>query len=578
MATDSARLLTEPCPLSAGIHRAIILFHTEEAWHIVYNTFFFETFPVESLQPALAAVRSASPSPKWPLQRAPIDGQQHSPTTGSVGGAQGGEIFSSFTERMAEAPPAGDRFRTKPTALPYPVYHFTHLTCCTVFGAFILHAGNSNGEWYVSDGLQAAAGPDTALSVVLTNVSDPYSEEACASVVDRHTFVFLELSHWGSFSHFLMEFLPSLFFTIAMVADQDGLPFRPTQTLLIRNRGNFPSSYAPAPSWQRELLAAFSDLPAIEFAQLLATVHFHATDYQPTEGVPTNAVCFRHLVAYQSYTMVLDDPERSANADRVANWHSFRSHMWATFGVDEVGASCRRSSQFLRGSGSARRDGLQRLLILRRLHRGGRRLLNHHEVEAALLDAGWAVSSVSPDLHDVAFTADAAYGHTALLAINSGSYNAVFMRTGSCVVEIAPRSHHHMLGQSESQRLTFTVGLAHLGVHHVVYACFPKLYPRLLLEAPAGSAPRRRDDDPIHLKPIVLRPQTVVFLLDHATRIGKTAGCPRRALGSPIQDHDDLTTACRGSYSAFDCLAEDDGYATNWTRQEVPWAYKKYLL
>ena len=110
-----------------------------------------------------------------------------------------------------------------------------------------------------------------------------------------------------------------------------------------------------------------------------------------------------------------------------------------------------------------------------------------------------------------------------LVGINSGSFNALFLRAGCGVLGVSPKV------PGVSRINTFIIGLQYLGIHHVVYACFPDLYPEVPwltnvtsadVEAPEEAEHFRRFTD----QPFMLSPISAMRLLHTLdTRISKSA-------------------------------------------------------
>jgi hypothetical protein len=230
-------------------------------------------------------------------------------------------------------------------------------------------------------------------------------------------------------------------------------------------RWHWPYSKRAAFSGSRTQPPAFhamlSDHEWIEWSDVLGMVN------APPSGSGPSFVCFRRLHAFQDYNMTM-----SNSAEMAPYWRRYRESLWTQLRVpfrpecmqpecthwqhDKVGVSAKL---------------IRRVLFMRRP--GTRRaLLNHDAIAATMLAHGFEVHSITPDWHSLSIIASAVVQASLLIGINSGAYNAVFLRTGCGVLDLCAHTSELHLERVH----TWQVGFEGLGVHEFVYAC-RDLYP-----------------------------------------------------------------------------------------------------
>ena len=97
-----------------------------------------------------------------------------------------------------------------------------------------------------------------------------------------------------------------------------------------------------------------------------------------------------------------------------------------------------------------------------------------------LREGGFDASSLLPDHHRTATVARAVAAVCLLVGINSGAFNAVFLPSGCGFIDICPKmAAVHTLPSLQFRNLTYMIGFQYLYLKHIVYACFPHLYPKV---------------------------------------------------------------------------------------------------
>ncbi len=238
------------------------------------------------------------------------------------------------------------------------------------------------------------------------------------------------------------------------------------------------------PPYHAALWPMLSDHELVEWNDVLAMVH------APTRGGPLASprhLCFRAFHVFLDYNITRAVPN---SPEMGPYWRRYRESLWAHLRVP------------MQHGRVAPAEARRKVLFLRRP--GTRRLINHDEIATILQASGFEVRSLTPDGLALSVVASAVMQASLLIGINSGAYNAVFLRTGCGVLELAP----HVTNLSAPA--PWQVGFQWLGVHHYIYAC-PHLYTRDLQQVVSGSF-----DTASALgfeSPVVVLPETILTLL-----------------------------------------------------------------
>jgi hypothetical protein len=306
--------------------------------------------------------------------------------------------------------------------------------------------------------------PDNMLEMYtmgLASVPTPYDELRCSAVIPS-AVIWVNAYRQHGILHFLADKLPSLWYSAAsMCAASEGASRLDrdcvaTTHLIHRTwpTGHLADTLA-FPSYMREALHAASDhAPStFDFDDLVTA----ANDCAP-KGC--RQVCFRRLSVYYDHFMYhgLDGqsgvpsfwPE-SALDRRFVLWRKYRAHLLEGLGVH---ASPTNSSA-----------SMTHMAFLRRPL--SRRTVNHDQIEAALVAAGFRVTSITPDHHSVGTLAAVVSSARLLCAVNSGVGNALFLPPNSGLLDLQPKSD----STYSSEPLSHDVMLLALRIHHIKYAC-----------------------------------------------------------------------------------------------------------
>ena len=349
--------------------------------------------------------------------------------------------------------------------------------------------------------------------LLLARVYEPYDESKCAYVF-ADTILFSEPfvpTGWkgplGHISHYLMEFLSNLFFVVESrrdftLAENRSVLQKPIFIMRrhsiqwkwpYTNTGPYSKRrYADTrpPPFHAALRPMFSDREWIEWTDVLGMV-----DTLRAAGGPSS-VCFRRLHALQDYNMTMP-----SSAEIAPYWRKYRERLWAQLRVlVQHGVPA---------------NAIRRVIFLRR--QSSRRMLNHDENAAMLQARGFEVHSITPDFHPLSIVAFALTQAMLLIGINSGAYNAVFLRTGCGVLELAPYSSH-LFGTEGSFQVgfAFQVGFVSLGVHQLVYACQDLFVSNGFSEVHSAS---NSTDAALRLMPIVVSPRTILALIHELVEV-----------------------------------------------------------
>jgi hypothetical protein len=131
-----------------------------------------------------------------------------------------------------------------------------------------------------------------------------------------------------------------------------------------------------------------------------------------------------------------------------------------------------------------------------------------------------------------------------LIGITSGAYNAVFLRTGSAVLELCP---FFLPGGTRP----WQVGFAWLGVHQYTYTC-PHLYTSDMREVFSDST---TDAATLGMQsPIAISPRTIIAILDELFEVLVQA----RESGSE-----------EGGFTVRPCLPWERNHSLLWTRHAL---------
>jgi hypothetical protein len=286
-----------------------------------------------------------------------------------------------------------------------------------------------------------------------------------------------------------MEFLSNLFFVVASRESEsrpgEHLSLREKPVFIIRRKFYDRSS----PNLKRD----FSNLPPYHAGMWPMLSDHEWMEWDDILGVLANGVggpshlCFRRLNVLQDYNMTMP---RSPEMARY--WRMYRESMWTHLRVPlQQGAPAEILS----------------VLFLRRP--SSRRLLNHNEITATLQTRGFEVRSITPDRNSLSVVASAVVQVSILIGINSGAYNAVFLRTGCAVLELCP---FYLPGGTRP----WQVGFAWLGVHQYTYAC-PHLYTSGMREVFSDSTTDVTTSG--MQSPIVVSPRTILTILDELAEV-----------------------------------------------------------
>ena len=378
------------------------------------------------------------------------------------------------------------------------------VTCCDRQGRINVHGADP------SEGLpqQLALGDNMheIFSMGLDSASTQYDELRCSAVIPS-AVIWVNAYRQAGILHFLVDKLPSLWYSAAsMCAASEGASRLDrdcvaTTHLIHRTwpTGHLADTLA-FPSYMREALhAASNHAPStFDFDDLVTA----ANDCAP-EGC--RRVCFRRLSVYYDHFMYhgLDTGQsgvpsfrpESALDRRFVLWREYRAHLLAGLGVH---ASPTNSSA-----------SMTHMVFLRRPL--SRRTMNHDQIEAALVAAGFRVTSITPDHHSVGTLAAVVSSARLLCAVNSGVGNALFLPPNSGVLDLQPKSDPTY----SSEALSHDVAFLALRIHHIKYACL-RFYV-LPLELKTSATFSRPVDFTLKLSAGVERRQDVPALLqEHA--------------------------------------------------------------
>jgi hypothetical protein len=306
-----------------------------------------------------------------------------------------------------------------------------------------------------------------------------------------------------------MDFLSNLFFITAS-RESEGPPEQQKPLFIIRPNEHMQRLQAANEQpFHAALWPMLSDHGRwIQWDDVLAMLH--------GGGDPPSSLCFRRLGVLHDYNMTTEGNPKAA-----PYWRKYRESLWAHLRVPVQ-----------RGSPV----DIWRVLFLRRP--SSRRMLNHDAIATMLQAHGFKVRSMLPDKLSLSMVASAAVQTSLLIGINSGAYNAVFLRTGCGVLEVAPHGSKSDGDLNFRGIMPWQVGFERLGVHLYIYAC-PHLYTRGFL----GVVPVER-------RSIVVSPKTMLMLLRELVEI----------LGQSRQSGSEA-----GSVTAQACLSWEANHSQSWT-------------
>jgi hypothetical protein len=435
------------------------------------------------------------------------------------------------------------------------------VTCCSAWGALYYHTDvDSEHADYrhtlVSDGDRYHKGPlpsrdddyRLAHDLSILERSGSYDESKC-EYVWADAILIAEMKDAKHCSHYWMELLSNLFFVIES-RKTEGLPehvafssdhpiqYKPRisirrNVLWSAHNSKHDASNLKLPPYHAALWPMLSDHALMEWNDVLAMVH------APTSGGGPQAsprlLCFRAFHVFMDHNMTMP-----YSPEMVPYWRRYRQRLWAHLRVPVEHGRVEPA------------EARQEVLFLRRP--GTRRLLNHDEIAAMLQRSGFVVRSLTPDGLALSLVASAVVQASLLIGINSGSYNAVFLRTGCGVLELAPHAGEYFVqAASQGASLHWQVGFQYLGVHHYTYAC-PHLYTRDFQQVVSGSfdaaALGGTADGALGSEsPIVVLPETILALLHE---LGQTL---QQALASGSE---------LGSVTVQGCLSEEARHSRSW--------------
>jgi hypothetical protein len=279
-----------------------------------------------------------------------------------------------------------------------------------------------------------------------------------------------------------MEFLSNLFFIVAS-RESEGPPAQQKPLFIIR----------PVHHMQR--VGAANEKPFHAALWPMLSDHGRWIEWEDVLGMlhggvdPPSSLCFRRLGVLQDYNMTT-----VGNPKAAAYWRKYRESLWAHLRVPVQ-----------RGSPV----DIRRVLFLRRP--SSRRMLNHDAIATMLQAHGFTVRSMLPDKHSLLMVASAAVQTSLLIGINSGAYNAVFLRTGCGVLGLAPLAQHTEM--SFEGTMPWQAGFESLGVHQHIYSC-PLLSTRSLSERLISDSTNAPHNSTLGMhSPIVVSPRTILKLL-----------------------------------------------------------------
>jgi hypothetical protein len=384
------------------------------------------------------------------------------------------------------------KYRTIPVLRHYSLSRLqivTHaslqfVTCCDRKGQIIMHGAGPSGSLpllALSDNMQEQ------YAMGLASAPTQYDESHCSAVIPS-AVIWVNAYRQDGIHHVVSDKLPLLWFAAASMCavspeselegarlDHDCI----AKTHLVQRTwptGHLADPHA-FPSYMRELLHAVSDhAPStFDFDDLVTA----ANDCAPGEGC--QHVCFRRLSIYYDQFMFHgvdgEHGERvpsfrpdSAVDRRFVLWRDYRAHLLFRLGVN---ASTAPSAH---------------MVFLRRPH--SRSTLNHDEIVAALVGAGFYVESVTPDYHSVKTLAALVSSARVLCAVNSGVGNAVFLPPNSGLLELQPKPANFQ----SNEPLTHDVMFIFLRIHHIKYTCIRNFVLPMELRAIATFAKASRLD------------------------------------------------------------------------------------
>ena len=365
---------------------------------------------------------------------------------------------------------------------------------------------------------------------MFATTSAPYDESKCRYVWSD-AVVFSEFPTLQWCSHYWMEFLSNLFFVVASRESEsrpgEHLALRKKPVFIIRRKFYDRSS----PNLKRD----FSNLPPYHAGIWPMLSDHEWMEWDDILGVLANGVggpsqlCFRRLHVLQDFNMTMP-----RSPEMAPYWRMYRQSMWTHLRVHlQHGVPAEILS----------------VLFLRRP--SSRRLLNHDEIAAMLQMGGFEVRSITPDRNSLSVVASAVVQVSILIGINSGAYNAVFLRTGCAVLELAP--HLGELYLPGGTRL-WQVGFVWLGVHQYTYAC-PSLYTSGMREVFSDST---TDVTTSGIQsPIVVSPRTILTILDELVEVLVQA----RESGSEEVNG--------GGPTVRPCLPWERNHSQSWTRNSL---------